>query len=174
VPASERTTARRPALVVLFALLSWQVSVRAAEMPAGQGDTAAPAPAIPSLMFSPADVAAIEKAQATALQPVGTATAEPVGEQAPEAESEAPPPPKPTVPNVYVSAIVDLGDGQWTVWANGYRITPGRQPPGFTVLAVADDAVDIAVTGEQPARFRLHPFQTWRSRQGDIVEGIHP
>ncbi len=75
--------------------------------------------------------------------------------------------------NIFVSALVDFG-GHWTVWANGYRIEPGHQPPGFRVLSVKEDKVEIATDGEQPARFQLRPYQTWRAMQHDVVEGIVP
>jgi len=78
------------------------------------------------------------------------------------------------VPNVYVSALANYGEGQWTVWANGYRVTPGHQPAGFTVLSVSDDQAEIAVGGGKPAHFMLHPYQTWRARTRDVVEGILP
>jgi hypothetical protein len=119
-------------------------------------------------MFFDSDVAAIESARQGGPPP---AIAEAAPSEAPEAEGL---PLMSRLPNVYVSAVVDVGDGRWTVWANGYRITPGHQPPRFNVLSVADGTVEIAVPGDDPARFRLHANQTWRSRQRDIVEGIVP
>jgi hypothetical protein len=82
--------------------------------------------------------------------------------------------PAPRAPNIYVTAIADYGGGQWTVWANGYRINPNRQPPDFTVLAVNTDRAEIEVKGEQPIRVTLRSAQTWRSRSQDVVEGIFP
>ncbi len=76
--------------------------------------------------------------------------------------------------NIYVSGVADMGDAGWTVWANGLRISPTHQAEAFTVEAVKDDVVDIAVGGEHPAKFRLHPYQTWRAAHHDIVEGIVP
>ncbi|WP_199175496.1 hypothetical protein [Telmatospirillum siberiense] len=76
--------------------------------------------------------------------------------------------------NIFVSALVDLGNGQWTVWANGYRISPDHQPPGFRVISVKENDVEIVTLGDEPARFHLRPFQTWRAARHDIVEGIVP
>lgn len=80
----------------------------------------------------------------------------------------------PDIPNIFVSALAYYGEGQWTVWANGYRVTPQRQPPGFTVVEVDENKAEIAVGGAKPARFFLRPYQTWRSRTNDVVEGIIP
>ena len=77
-------------------------------------------------------------------------------------------------PNIYVSAVLDLGGGRWTVWANGMRITPDSQSPLFSVVGVKDNAVDIFVPGDDGGRFRLHPYETWRARQRDVVPGIAP
>lgn len=87
-----------------------------------------------------------------------------------EKQAEAPP----DVPNIFVSALAYYGEGDWTVWANGYRVTPTRQPPQFSVIAVNADKAEIAVGGSKPARFFLRPSQTWRSRTNDVVEGIVP
>ncbi len=81
---------------------------------------------------------------------------------------------KPRLPNVYVSAILDFGDGNWTVWANGLRVTPDHQSPLFRVSSVRNNAAEIVVPGEDGGRFVLQPYQTWRSRQKDVVEGIVP
>jgi len=80
----------------------------------------------------------------------------------------------PDSPNIFVSALAYYGEGQWTVWANGYRVTPGHQAPGFTVVAVSEETAEIAVGGGKPAHFALRPYQTWRSRTNDVVEGIFP
>lgn len=77
-------------------------------------------------------------------------------------------------PNIYVSAVLDFGGGNWTVWANGLRVTPDQQPPLFRVLSVHGDTVEIAVAGESETRIVLQPYQTWRSSQRDVVEGIVP
>jgi hypothetical protein len=121
-------------------------------------------PPASSLMFSEADVGAVEKSLAAFAS--GT----------PEVEAGKPEPEtvKPRMPNIYVSAIIDLKGGDWIVWANGYRISPRQQAPNFQVVAVRDDAAEIVVAGDQPARFRLHPAQTWRSAHHDVVEGIFP
>lgn len=76
--------------------------------------------------------------------------------------------------NIFVSALVDLGNGQWTVWANGYRISPDHQAPGFRVVSVKQNDVEIVTQGSDPVRFHLRPFQTWRAARHDIVEGIVP
>ena len=119
----------------------------------------------PSLMFTPAEVAAMLKALTPSTE---------TGEASPDAQAAEPGTVAPRVPNVFVSAVADFGDGQWTVWANGYRIAPDRQPPGFHVVSVQDNMVEIVVSGEQAAHFRLRPYQTWRAGHPDIVEGIVP
>ncbi len=81
---------------------------------------------------------------------------------------------RPRRPNVYVQAVLDFGGGSWTVWANGIRITQNQQSPLFRVVGVRGDVVDIVVPGDGGGRFQLRPYQTWRSRQQDIVEGIVP
>ena len=119
------------------------------------------APARSSLLFSTGEVAEIQRA----LSEVGK-TVTPV-----QAEADAAAP----IPNVYVSAVAQYGRGRWTVWANGYRIAPGRQAPEFTVLAVLDDdRVVISVPGDRPARFTLQPHQTWLAASDSVVEGIVP
>ncbi len=81
---------------------------------------------------------------------------------------------QPRIPNIYVSAVLDFGGGDWTVWANGLRITPDQQSPLFKVVAVRGNTVDISVTSDGGTRIALQPYQTWRSRQRDVVEGIAP
>jgi len=116
-----------------------------------------------SLLFSPEDAAAIAKAIADyeRLETTGQ-------------KSEDTNVPPPSVPNIYVTGIADYGDGLWTVWANGYRISPNRQPPGFKVVGVTADRAEISVAGEQPVLLKLRVAQTWRARSKDIVEGIFP
>ena len=116
----------------------------------------------PSLLFTPAEVAALRQAFADAAKPRT------------QLQAEAPTAAGPALPNIYVSAVAEFGSGQWTVWANGYRIVPGRQPPDFQVLSVRDDSVEIVFPGTPPSRFVLHPHQTWLGRSDSIVEGIFP
>jgi len=116
-----------------------------------------------SLLFTAGEQAAILKALSE------------VGRQAPAASQTEPAEEETSFPNIYVSAVAQFGPGQWTVWANGYRIVPGRQAPGFQVLAVHDDGrVEIIVPGDPPARFTLQPHQTWMAQSESIVEGIVP
>ncbi len=124
------------------------------------------APPERSLLFGPDEVTAVRKAIAAL-----TGASAPEGGQVNSDVAEAA---KLVAPNIFLSAVVDLGNGQWTVWANGYRINPGHQPPGFRVISVKENTVEIIAEGEQIARFRLHPYQTWRAAQHDIVEGIVP
>jgi len=127
---------------------------------AGATDMGAPSK---SLLFSPEEAAEVSKAIADyeRLETTGQKSEDIVA-------------PPPSVPNIYVTAIADYGDGLWTVWANGYRISPNRQPPGFTVTGVSQDRAEISVPGEQPIRLSLRVAQTWRARSKDIVEGIFP
>ncbi|HIJ38901.1 MAG TPA: hypothetical protein HPP80_08405 [Rhodospirillaceae bacterium] len=122
----------------------------------------------PSLLFTPDEVAAIERAMggsdkgnAAAEEQTGTGEAE-------EKKSGA-------QPNIYVSAVMEIGKDDWTVWANGYRIKADHQPPGFQVVGVRNNVVDIVVQqGDQTYKLKLQPFQTWRSAHHDVIEGIVP
>jgi len=114
-----------------------------------------------SLLFSPAESESIARAL-TDFERMNV-TGQSVEEAAPL-----------TVPNIYVSAIVDFGDGQWTVWANGYRISPNHQTPQFTVTSVQNDSAEIQISGEKPEKILLRPYQTWMARSHSIVEGIVP
>jgi hypothetical protein len=136
---------------------------------AGQAQTPAPDAAPPhtrrtSLLFDTAEAESMQKA----LSEVGKPRAPVAPDPADQADTA------PAIPNVYLSAVAQFGPGQWTVWVNGYRIVPGRQAPGFQVLSVRDDQVEIAVTGDPPARFVLRPNQTWLAQSDAIVEGIVP
>jgi hypothetical protein len=115
-----------------------------------------------SLLFGPDEVAAVRRALAAQ-----NSTAVPEASTVPE-EMKA------TVSNIFVSGLVNSGDGQWTVWANGYRISSDHQPPSFRVVSVKENDVEIVTGGEQPVRFHLRPYQTWRAAQHDIVDGIVP
>ena len=150
---------KREAFASLLAGVLFSATVSAASAADAPPPQAAPAAEpLPdaSLLFSPAEVVAIRRA----LNHTATAA----DEQASVVVT--------TVPNIHVSAIADLGDGHWTVWANGWRITPGHQPPGFQVVSVHDDEVDLIVDDGPGVRVRLHPSQTWRAAYHDVVEGI--
>ena len=128
-----------------------------------------------SIMFTPDEVAAIGKAIDARLHPPAAEVAARANKSAAAvamvaAEAEAA---RPHVPNIYVSAVVDFGGGDWTVWANGLKFTPDRQSPLFQIKSVSGNSVDIAVPSES-VRVRLQPNQTWRSRENDVVEGIVP
>ena len=122
----------------------------------------AQAPARTSLLFTPAEMAALTKA----LSDVGRPQLVP--------SASAAEPDKPVIPNIYLSAVAEFSPGQWVVWANGYRIVPGREAPDFKIVSVHDDQVEIAVDSDPPARFSLQPHQTWLSRSNSVVEGIFP
>jgi len=149
----------RAAGPLLFMLLASMAPVRlpAAEPPQGG------VPSSKSFMFNSQEAGELAKALADFERMKSTGNA--------VEETAAPPP---DVPNIYVSALAYYGEGQWTVWANGYRIVPGKQAPNFSVVSVNEDRAEIAVGGTKPARFMLHPYQTWRARYNDIVEGIVP
>ena len=145
-------SAKLPALVL---------SLMALAMPAAAQE--APAPARRSLMFTAQDMAKIVGAINDGNKPRSAILAPVPGQPA-----------KPVLPNIYVSAVADYGSGGWTVWANGLRIAPGRKAPGFRIVAVRDDRVEIMVDGDPPERVVLRPHQTWLSASDDIVEGIIP
>ena len=151
---------RSPAAFLMVMLACLPAAVAAEEAPAGRK---------PSLIFTDSEMSAVEKALAAYDKISGVSGAN-------ESETSGAPDEIPATnqPNVTVSAVMDLGDGNWTVWANGYRIRPGHQAPGFTVVGVKNDMVDIVVPGEQEARLRLKPNQTWRARHHDVVEGLAP
>lgn len=126
----------------------------------------------PSLFFWPDETASLAKAVEDHDHPPASelaAKALAMAEQRAVLEET-----RPRLPNVYVSAILDFGNGDWTVWANGLRVTPTSQSPLFRVVAVRGNSVDIVVPGNDGGRFMLQPYQTWRSRQKDVVEGIFP
>ena len=130
-----------------------------------------------SLLFSDIDADSIQRAIAAFERMSNLPVAE-IEQSQSQAQAEASPGVRGVrpsgVPNVYVSAVMDFGEGQWVVWANGYRISPEHQAPEFSVVSVKKNSVEVFVPGDQPARFHLHPYQTWRSRHHDIVEGILP
>jgi hypothetical protein len=142
--------------------------------PASPAPPAAVVPAQPvtSLMFTPEEVQAIDKAIADHLHPPAEMVE--AKSQAAAADAALAELRKPHQPNIYVSAVVDFGGGDWTVWANGLKVTPDRQSPLFQVVAVNGDTVDIVPRAQPGTHVRLQPNQTWRSRQGDVVEGIVP
>jgi hypothetical protein len=125
-------------------------------------------------MLWPDDAKAIEKAIWDHDHPPAVTTAAKGGSGQTAGGGAAAQEGKPRRPNVYVSAILDMGGGNWTVWANGLRVTPDKQSPLFHVVAVHGDSVDIVVPGEGGGSFRLQPYQTWRSHEQDVVEGIVP
>jgi len=150
----------------------WMGCLMAALCAAGAGEAqtgpgAAPAHSAEkrTLMYTAEELAQITAAINEANRPKTMAVV-----QAATTEDNAPPP----IPNIYVSAVADFGDGHWTVWANGYRIGPGRQAPGFQVVAVQDDQVDIVVQADPPAHIVLRPHQTWMAQSNGVVEGIFP
>jgi hypothetical protein len=123
-------------------------------------------------MFTPSEIENINKAIADHIHPPAEMIAAEAKAQAEQqAQIEAA---KPRVPNIYVSAVLDFGGGQWTVWANGLRVTPTRQPPMFKVVSVSGNTVEIVPRAQPSTHIRLQPYQTWRSREGDVVEGIVP
>lgn len=138
---------------------------------------AAPAspPAAPSsppfsVMFTPEEIKAIDQAFFDRDHPL-SAQASAQTQATVTAAAEAL---RPRIPNIYVSAVLDFGGGEWTVWANGLRVTPDQQSPLFKVVSVRGNTVDISVTSDGGTRISLQPYQTWRSRQRDVVEGIFP
>lgn len=135
---------------------------QSSQPPVQSGDASVPTEMGRSLLFSPDEVVAVRNAIA-ALTGASTPDVNNVPVEA-----------KHALPNIYLSALVDFGDDQWTVWANGYRISPQHPAPGFRIVSVKENKVEIVTEGEQPVRFELHPYQTWRAAQHDIVEGIFP
>jgi hypothetical protein len=113
------------------------------------------------MMFSPEEVATIRRALGL-LPSEKTAIVGPINVIAPPREI-----PK----NIHLSAVADLGGGQWTVWINGIRITPDRQSADFEVIGVNAGGVDIRILGESPMKIRLYPNQTWHGDGAIITEG---
>jgi len=146
-------------------------SPAAAQPPATNATAPAVAP-VASLMFTPQEVQAIDKAFADHLHPPAEQVAAQVNAAAlQQAQIEAA---RPRVPNIYVSAVLDFGGGEWTVWANGLKLTPTHQSPLFHVVSVSGNTVEIVPIAQPSTHIRLQPYQTWRARQGDVVEGIIP
>lgn len=168
VPADQAATAIAPASTAPNA----QAPAVAADAQPAADAAKSPKPPYPLLFLWPEESAAIDQAISERDHPPATevrAKAQAQEEAAAAAYNSGP-----HLPNVYVSAILDFGDGDWTVWANGLRVTPAQQSPLFHIVAVRGNAVDIVVPGAEGGRFVLQPFQTWRSRQKDVVEGIFP
>ena len=151
-------------IAVLLTLLPWPAAAQEAP----------PVARKPSLLFTDAEMIAVEKGLAAFDRLSGNASSAAADSETTPGAAGPEELPVSTQSNVTVSAVMDFGNGDWTVWANGYRIRPGHQAPGFTVVAVRHDVVDILVPGEQEAHLRLKANQTWRARHRDIVEGLAP
>lgn len=142
-----------PVLVTLAIL--WAAASAVAQQPAASdGDR--------SLLFSMEEVAMIRKAQADQAAGGGSL----------EAADSASALHLPVLRNVFVSAVVDFGHGQWVAWINDSRITPDHPSSEFQVLSVKENEVEIALPSEQGVRFRLRPNQTLLVHNHQIVEGI--
>lgn len=137
------------------------LALLALAMPAAAQE--APAQAKRSLMFTAQEMARIAGAISDVNKPRAAVQVLEPGKPA-----------RPVLPNIYVSAVADYGSGHWTVWANGLRIAPGHKAPGFQIVAVRDDRVEILVEGDPQERIVLRPHQTWLSESNDIVEGLIP
>lgn len=127
-------------------------------------DTAVPAvPA--SLMFSPADLAEIEKARRR--QAGAPSLAEGGGEAAA---------PMKAMGNIHLSALMYLGANRWTAWINGQSFGPGAATDTIRVLGAAPHHVDleVEVPDRPPLRLRLAPNQTYLAAEGRVIEGIAP
>lgn len=159
-------------------------ATQAAPPPAGQPVSSSASTSVPSapttnastppkppfsILFTPDEMSAIEQAFVDRDHPSSAQVA--AQAQAAAINEEAL---RPRIPNIYVSAVLDFGGGEWTVWANGLRVTPDQQSPLFKVVSVRGNTVDISVTSDGGTRISLQPYQTWRSRQRDVVEGIFP
>ncbi len=170
-PAS-KPTPEPPAAASASAPLPAVASAPASAEDEAKETAAAPKIPFPALFFWPDETASIAKAIEEHDHPPASELA--AKAQALAAEQAAMDILRPRLPNVYVSAILDFGNGDWTVWANGLRVTPNSQSPLFRIVAVRGNSVDIVVPGDDGGRFVLQPYQTWRSRQKDVVEGIVP
>lgn len=75
--------------------------------------------------------------------------------------------------NLYVSAILYMGPGDWTVWINGRAISPEAPAEVFEVIDVGPGFVRLAVPwgegGTRDVMMRAH--QTFVPRRGDVLEG---
>ncbi|MBI4969787.1 MAG: hypothetical protein HZC25_16840 [Rhodospirillales bacterium] len=137
-----------------------------AQTPAPPKVEDAPAPALPaSLMFSPTDLAEIEKARRRQAGASGLA----------QWGSEAAVPMK-AMGNVYLSALMYLGANRWTAWINGQSFGPGAATDTIRVLGAAPHHVDleVEVPDRPPLRLRLAPNQTYLAAEGRVIEGIVP
>ncbi len=176
-------TARRLLYPVLLAVAVVLPRPAPAQSPASAPVPTSPAPAGPtqdasygtndSVMFSDSEFFAIKKAIADHDHPI-VKQHEEIAAQATAEKEESIEAARRKVPNVYLSAVMDFGGGDWTVWANGLRVTPDHQPALFQVVGVRGNAVDFVVPGDGGDKFELQPYQTWRSQQRDVVEGIYP
>lgn len=75
--------------------------------------------------------------------------------------------------NLYVSAILYMGPGDWTVWVNGQPVAPDAPAELFEVIDVGPGYVRLAVPwgegGTRDVLMRTH--QTFVPRRGDVLEG---
>ncbi len=140
-------------------------------------------PPPPSLLLSDADLQAIMEAlyggdEEEEVEEVVVIEPEPVAVE--PAILETVPPPirtkvRPVGPaTLYLSAIVYIGPGAWTIWLNGVRITPDMRIGGIDILSVGRDAVRLEMrvfTNRPPVSVRLRPNQTFVTATREVIEG---
>ena len=174
--------------LVLAALLAAAVIVQAARAQepappaAAEPEPAAPDPVAryleryrqlpPSLMFTEDEATRIREAMAKRPASSGhESAAATADEPVPDQDKDKPPPKLDT--NLTLSGIMFFGANDWTVWINGIPHHPDTKPPGFDIVAVTPDHVDLAVPwgiqGKQAVR--MEPNQTFVATLGQVVEG---
>ena len=77
-------------------------------------------------------------------------------------------------PDIHLGAVMYYGPGEWTLWLQGERWTPGTERADLHILDVTPDEVRLAViTAPETTsqEITLRPHQTYQIATGRIIEG---
>lgn len=125
-----------------------------------EGDVALPSEG--SLLFSPIEIAAIQRALAGKVSGTEALHA--------KASAEAGGSIIPLRRSISLSGVIWRGKDSWTIWLNGQKVTPEKLLPEIVDIKVEKEKVtlkwfDIGINGV--ILISLHPHQTY-----DIVTGV--
>ena len=68
----------------------------------------------------------------------------------------------------YLGALLYYGEGRWTLWLDGMKITPQTAPASPKILAVTPESVTLQVDGRTVT---LRPHQRYDQSSQSIEEG---
>ena len=165
----DRCKACRAAALLAVAAALPVGGVRAGDLP---GDPLAQDYGNPGFLLTPAERGRIRDAEAAARRE--TVVRKTAADDAAGAGDDDGAPRPPLTP-VYVSAILRLSEGTWTVWLDRTRLTPRTQANSpFTVRWIGDNRVRL--TWEPADRrtsytFTLGPKQSFVPATGRVVDG---